>query len=372
MDQRIIAFYLPQFHTIPENDLAHGKGFTEWTNVKKARPLFEGHRQPRVPFGNHYYDLTDPSVMREQAKMAKEYGIYGFCYYHYWFKNGKKLLEKPVEQMLADPSVDIPFMLCWANENWTRKWDGENNDIIVEQDYGDLKDLKDHVDYLCRFFKDERYIKINGKPILLIYKPELIPHLKKYVENIRKRVKENGLPGIVLMSQYPDYYFACGKQRLFDYHVQFEPKFIQDYEVEKQGIGRRKIKHFLLSHHLNGLYQKLLKVYQKEKKQELTHRDYDRDWQEILNYPVTDERVIAGAFVDWDNTSRNKNGLVYDGATPDKFEAYFGKLREKVEREYSTDYIFINAWNEWAEGAYLEPDEENGYRFLEAVKHHAE
>lgn len=366
--KKVIAFYLPQYHTIPENDTSYGKGFTEWTNVKKANPLFENHNQPRIPEKNNYYNLLDINVMIKQAELAKKYGIYGFCYYHYWFKNGKKLLEKPLEAMLKDKRVDIPFMLCWANENWTRKWDGGNNEIIVEQNYGDYEDLKKHIDYLCEFFRDERYIKMDGKPVFIIYKPEIIPNIRKVVGLIRKRVKENGFNGIVIMSQYPDYFFACKKSDLLDYHIQFEPKFIQDYEVEKLNLKRRKVKHFMLSHNMNYLYQILLQKYQKEKKKELVHRDYDNDWQEIINYPVDDKRTVAGAFVDWDNTPRNKTGLVYDNATPEKFCYFFKELVTKVDKEYALDYIFINAWNEWAEGAYLEPDEKNHYKYLEAIK----
>lgn len=366
--KKVIAFYLPQYHTIPENDTSYGKGFTEWTNVKKANPLFENHNQPRIPEKNNYYNLLDINVMIKQAELAKKYGIYGFCYYHYWFKNGKKLLEKPLEAMLKDKRVDIPFMLCWANENWTRKWDGGNNEIIVEQNYGDYEDLKKHTDYLCEFFRDERYIKMDGKPVFIIYKPEIIPNIRKVVGLIRERVKENGFNGIVIMSQYPDYFFACKKSDLLDYHIQFEPKFIQDYEVEKLNLKRRKVKHFMLSHNMNYLYQILLQKYQKEKKKELVHRDYDNDWQEIINYPVDDKRTVAGAFVDWDNTPRNKMGLVYDNATPEKFFYFFKELVTKVDNEYALDYIFINAWNEWAEGAYLEPDEKNHYEYLEAIK----
>lgn len=366
--KKVIAFYLPQYHTIPENDASYGKGFTEWTNVKKASPLFKNHNQPRVPEKNNYYNLLDTEVMIGQAELAKKYGIYGFCYYHYWFKNGKKLLEKPLEAMLKDKRVDIPFMLCWANENWTRKWDGGNNEIIVEQDYGDYEDLKKHIDYLCDFFRDERYIKIDGKPVFVIYKPEIIPNIKKVIGFIRNRVKENGFSGIVIMSQYPDYFFACKKSDLLDYHIQFEPKFIQDYEIERMNLKRRKLKHFMLSHNMNYLYQILLQKYQKEKKKELVHRNYDKDWQEIINYPVDDKRTVAGAFVDWDNTPRNRLGLVYDNTTPEKFYYFFKKLVDKVDKEYALDYIFINAWNEWAEGAYLEPDEKNHYKYLEAVK----
>lgn len=366
--KKVIAFYLPQYHSIPENDAAYGKNFTEWTNVKKAVPLYLNHNQPRVPKDDNYYNLLDIDVMVEQAKLAKKYDIYGFCYYHYWFKNGKKLLEKPLEAMLKDKRVDIPFMLCWANENWTKKWDGGNNEVIVEQDYGNYEDLKEHVDYLCNFFADERYIRIDGKPVLIIYKPEIISNLKRVIKFIRKRVVENGFDGVVIMSQYPDYFFSCKNSDLLDFYIQFEPKFIQDYEVEKMNLGRRKLKHFMLSHNMNYLYQILLKKYQKEKKKELIHRSYDDDWKEIINYPVEDNRTIAGAFVDWDNTPRNKNGLVYDGVSAEKFYRYFGELVDKVDKEYSSDYIFINAWNEWAEGAYLEPDKKNNYKYLEAIK----
>lgn len=367
-NEKVVAFYLPQYHPIPENDKAYGKNFTEWVNVKKALPLFENHNQPRIPLENNYYSLLDGNTMIEQSKLAKSYGIYGFCYYHYWFKNGKKLLEKPLEMMLNTKEIDIPFMLCWANENWTKHWDGGNNEIIVEQDYGDYDDLINHIDYLCRFFRDKRYIKIDDKPVLVIYKPEIIPNLKKIVDIIKKRVIENGLPGIVLISQYPDYYFSNRNNDYFDYHIQFQPKFIQDYEVEEKNLIRRKIKHFMLSHNMNQIYQVLLKKYQSKKKKALIHRDYCEDWKKIIDFQVTDEKLMAGAFVDWDNTPRNKNGLVYDNANPQLFERFFSSLVKKVNEEYSTEFIFINAWNEWAEGAYLEADEKNQYGYLEAIK----
>lgn len=367
-NEKVVAFYLPQYHPIPENDKAYGKNFTEWVNVKKALPLFENHNQPRIPLENNYYSLLDENTMIEQSKLAKSYGIYGFCYYHYWFKNGKKLLEKPLEMMLNTKEIDIPFMLCWANENWTKRWDGGNNEIIVEQDYGDYDDLINHIDYLCRFFRDKRYIKIDDKPVLVIYKPEIIPNLKKIVDIIKKRVIENGLPGIVLISQYPDYYFSNRNNDYFDYHIQFQPKFIQDYEIEEKNLIRRKIKHFMLSHNMNQIYQVLLKKYQSKKKKALIHRDYCEDWKKIIDFQVTDEKLMAGAFVDWDNTPRNKNGLVYDNANPQLFERFFSSLVKKVNEEYSTEFIFINAWNEWAEGAYLEADEKNQYGYLEAIK----
>lgn len=372
MDIKAIAFYLPQFHTIPENDAAYGAGFTEWTNTKKAKPLFDGHNQPRTPLDEDYYCLLDDGVMERQAALAKQYGVYGFCYYHYWFKNGKKLLEKPLEAMLHNPAVDIPFCLCWANENWSKRWDGGNNEVIVEQDYGDQADLQQHVDYLCEFFRDPRYIKENGAPLLLLYKPELIPNLKTVVRTIRRRAKENGFPDVKLIVQYPKFYFDGAGLGLFDAFIQFEPRFIQDYENDvNRSAMKKRIKTALLKLGLTGLVGRV------EKKlgakavgtatAQLTIREYDRDWDAILRYPVTDKRMIAGAFVDWDNTPRNKNGLCYTGASPAKFERYMTQLADKIHREYAYPYVFVNAWNEWAEGAYLEPDQKNGYGYLEAL-----
>lgn len=368
MKSKVIAFYLPQFHSIPENDKAHGKGFTEWTNTKKANPLFEGHRQPRTPMNENYYNLLDEGVMAQQIKLAKEYGVYGFCYYHYWFKNGKKLLEKPLENMLKDKSLDMPFCLCWANENWTRRWDGGNNEIIVEQDYGDLADLKNHVDYLCEFFRDERYIKIEGKPLLLIYKPELIPNLKLVVKTIREQAKINGFSDINISIQFPRYYIDGANLGLFDNYIQFQPKFIQDaQDADSKNPLRRFIKKLMITVDPDKTLMGKLKKSGGNTAPSLKHRSYDSDWSSIISYKVKDKRLIAGAFVDWDNTARNKNGLVYDGADPQKFGKYMKALVKKVEAEYSTPYIFINAWNEWAEGTYLEPDSDYEYGYLEAL-----
>lgn len=370
---KTIAFYLPQFHTIPENDEAWGKGFTEWTNVKKATPLFEGHYQPKIPLNMNYYCLLDEGVMEKQAALAKEYGIYGFCYYHYWFKNGKKLLEKPIEMMLKNKKIDIPFCLCWANENWSKRWDGGNNEIIVEQDYGDEDDLINHVNYLCEFFNDDRYIKIDNEPLLLIYKPELIPNLKKVVKIIRKTVKANHFKGVKLAVQFPTCFFNNAHLKYFDYYIQFEPVFIQTAIFDKNNSFLKKaIKSILLNMNTNSLLSKignkLLQTHHNRTEQKLSIRDYDDDWKEILSYKVDDKKLIAGAFTDWDNTARNKKGLLYVNGSPDKFKKYYSQLLKKVKNEYSSKLIFINAWNEWGEGAYLEPDEKYGYSYLEAIK----
>lgn len=375
-NKKIIAFYLPQFHSIPENDAAYGKGFTEWTNTKKAAPLFEGHYQPKTPYGEDYYCLLDDGVMEKQAKLAKENGIYGFCYYHYWFKNGKKLLEKPLENMLKNPNIDIPFCMCWANENWSKRWDGGNNEVIVEQDYGDIKDLDNHIEYLCQFFKDDRYIKEDGMPILLIYKPELIPNLKKVVKRIRRKVVESGFGGIKLIAQYPIFFLEGANLNLFDYYIQFEPIFIQlDLVDQKRKNYKKRIKRKMLEMGLDKLLRKIQSSILKgnmQSSKELTHRSYDNDWDAILNYKVKDKRLIAGAFVDWDNTARNRCGVVYGGSTPDKFGENMKRLMDKVDKEYANEFIYINAWNEWAEGAYLEPDERYGYAYLEALRNAVE
>ena len=253
-----ICFYLPQFHPIPENDEAHGEGFTEWTNVKKAYPLYDGHNQPRVPYDNNYYSLLDKEVMIQQAELAKKYGIYGFCYYHYWFKNGKKLLEKPVEMMLENKDIDIPFCLSWANENWTRRWDGGNHEIIVEQDYDDLNDLKKHVDYLCQFFKDDRYIKIDGIPLLLIYKPELIPNLTKTMGIIRNRARKNGFEDLEIIVQFPKFLLNNHQLELFDGFAEFQPIFeIHMEKHERKNPVYQSVKSFLLKVGARNLVQKL-------------------------------------------------------------------------------------------------------------------
>ncbi len=369
---KVIAFYLPQFHTIPENDHSYGKGFTEWTNTKKAKPLFPDHNQPRTPLNNNYYCLLDESVMEQQVQLAKQYGVYGFCYYHYWFKGGKKLLEKPVEMMLKNTKIDMPFCLCWANENWTKRWDGGNNEVIVEQDYGNLEELDLHVDYLCEFFADPRYIKIDDMPILLIYKPELIPNLEETLQSIRTRVEKNGFEGIKLICQYPLYYFKGEHHEYFDHFVQFQPQFVQDdiYEASRSST-RTKARVLMNKVGLGSVVKKIQKYMANKKRAKQkgmpVRRSYDADWAGILGKKITDSKLIAGAFVDWDNTPRLKTGLVYDGTTPEKFEEYMSALIDKVHNEYEQNMIFINAWNEWAEGAYLEPDKQNGYKYLEGL-----
>ena len=319
--------------------------------------------------------------MEAQATMSKEYVLYGFCYYHYWFKNGKKLLEKPLERMMANPKVDIPFCLCWANENWTRRWDGGNNEVFVEQEYDDIQNLDNHVDYLCQFFADPRYIREDGKPLLLIYKPELIPDIRARVKHIRKRVRKNGFPGVKLFVQYPEFFFRHSIRRnIFDAYIQFQPLFQERQKFPSWGMrASLKTKLFIKKLLISlGLWEEINEMREPFRTQNIKTdpssallcnlKNYDSDWQTILAYRVKDKRLIAGAFVDWDNTPRNKTGTVYEGATPQKFEMYMRQLVRKVRDEYTKPYIFINAWNEWGEGAYLEPDQRHKYAYLEALR----
>ena len=369
---KLITFFLPQFHSIPENDEWWGKGFTEWTNVKKAVPLFDGHDQPRVPLHENYYTLTDDNVKKWQADLAKQYGVFGFCYYHYWFKDGKKLLEKPAEQMLSNKEIDIPFCFSWANENWSKNWDGGNREVIMPQEYGGKKEWEAHLQYLLPFFRDKRYITVDGRPLFIIYKPEQIVDIYQMARYFRKRAQEEGFPGICLAFQYPSYYSDMYyRGDIFDYRIAFEPVFSRDKQAQGTPGTDKRLK---LIRKLTG--ENLLSAYRKtrqkmlgsswKKATHLAHLSYDEAWNTILHCEWTDE-LLPGAFVDWDNTPRNKNGVVYDGFTIESFEKYFHKLMLRAKQE-KKPMIFINAWNEWAEGAFLEPDEKYKYRKLEAIK----
>ena len=221
---RPIAIHLPQFHPFPENDEWWGKGFTEWTNVTNAKPLFPGHYQPHLPADLGFYDLRLEESRIAQAELAKEYGIYGFCYYHYWF-NGKRLMNRPLDEILKSKKPDFPFMLCWANENWTRRWDGKEEEILIHQNYSEEDDLA-HIRFLCEtFFSDHRYIKIEGKPFISIYKPYLLPDLKKTLESWRREAMKAGFPGLVIAFMNQTGNFIDTTDAGFDYAIDFQPNF---------------------------------------------------------------------------------------------------------------------------------------------------
>lgn len=374
---KIIAFYLPQFHDIPENDEWWGKGFTEWVNVKKARPLYKGHEQPRIPLNNNYYNLLDDKVKIWQAKLAKEYGVYGFCYYHYWF-GGKLLLEKPMEQMLENPNIDIPFCISWANEPWTKAWVNEKK-VLIPQFYGGKKEWKEHFDYLLKFFKDSRYIKEDGKPLLVIYRAEVIEHLNEMLDYWSELAKENGFNGMVYAYQNITFDLILDKDdSRFTYNIEFQPSYAWNdmnnvSTIKKSGVWnyvrnvRRKL-YTWLEKKMGFDVAKYFEYSRKEKDSVLL-TSYDDAWRAILDHIPDNNKCIPGAFVGWDNTPRKGyRGQVYIGDSPEKFKKYMVEQIKRAKEVYHKDMIFMYAWNEWAEGGYLEPDVRTGFGNLKAIR----
>lgn len=338
---KVIAFYLPQYHRTPENDRWWGRGFTEWTNMQKAVPLFEGHYQPRVPLNDNYYCLTEVGTLAWQVALAKQYGIYGFCMYHYWF-SGQKLLDRPLDLWLKNPQIQLPFCLCWANETWTKSWNvNSTDDILILQEYGDQKEWKDHFEYLYPFFVDSRYIKIQGKPLFVLYRPELLKNRRDMILFWDNLAKEKGFPGIAFAAQQR--FFNVAKEAdgdLFTYQIEYQPALVRE-KIEALATIDNGVRCI----------------------------DYDGAWQTVLNFKPLNHKSVPGAFVDWDNTPRKgKQGVVFKGATPIKFKRYFAQQLWRTESVYKQDMIFLFAWNEWSEGGYLEPDDKNQYGYLAAIR----
>ena len=350
---KIIAFYLPQFHEIPENNRWWGQGFTEWTSVKMAKPLFAEHNQPREPLNNYYYNLLEKKTMEKQAKLAKKFGVHGFCYYHYWFK-GKKLLEKPLELMLKNKKINIPFCFSWANESWSRTWYSQKREVLIRQDYGGKNDWEKHFNYLLKFFKDSRYIKINNKPMLLIYKPSQIKELDSLIRYWNSLAIKEGFDGVHIIETLT---LSQKKpvSKLSEGATFYEPGYTI---YQGSQYNRLKIK-------LKSRINKKLKS-----KYFLNRIDYDCVYDLILKRNLNNfkKKIYLGSFVDYDDAPRRDyRGLIFDNVTPKKFKEYLKKLLVKAYNNRS-EYIFLTAWNEWAEGAYLEPDEKNKYDFLNAIK----
>lgn len=361
---KTIAFYLPQFHTFPENDAWWGEGFTEWTNMKRAKPLFEGHYQPRVPQGENYYDLTDNAVKAWQIELARSHGVYGFCFYHYWF-DGKLLMEKPVEQFLADRSLDMPFCICWANEHWTKAWSGKQNQVLIAQKYGGRPEWEAHFNYLLPYFEDPRYIRNNGKPLFVLYRPDLLgdalnPMLDCWQELARAH-------GFELDFAYQQILFDLEKKKddsRFTYNIEYQPAYATYDLTHNRHRFLKAVKHALQK----PLYKIGINIEQ-VRAEGLIRQDYDEMWHAVLSHRPADGKCVPGAFVDWDNTPRKQErGTVFLGASPEKFKGYMKQLIVKAREEYQKDMIFLFAWNEWAEGGYMEPDEKFGTGYLEALR----
>jgi hypothetical protein len=351
--KKVIAMYLPQYHEIKENNEWHGKGHTEWVACKKAIPLFKKHNQPRVPLENNYYNLLDENAQVEQAKLAKMYNIYGFCYYHYWFE-GKQLLEKPMENMLKNPDIDLPFCVSWANHTWSSGPSINKRKTLIKQTYGDKEDWTAHFNYLLPFFKDDRYIKVNGKPMVVIYDVKDIScwkEMKNVWEELARRAGFEGLFYVNTLKHEVDVEYS----NIYNFDAQFEyqPTFSLGKSKKLDYAKYYNIKRILCKDFL-GIPCKC---------------NYDRVWNRIFKKtPSNGIQTYLGCYNDWDTTARwGKNGIVHVGATPEKFKKHFQKQVDRSNQN-KTDYIFITAWNEWSEGAYLEPDEKNKYAYLEAIK----
>jgi lipopolysaccharide biosynthesis protein len=357
---KLIAFFLPQFHRISENDRWWGDGFTEWTNVKKTTPRFSGHHQPHVPVNSNYYDLSDQDVMIEQAKLAQKHGISGFCFYHYWF-NGHKLLERPIEMMLESGKPDFPFMLCWANENWTRRWDGQDAEILIAQSY-EMHDFEAHAKYLAAFMLDQRYIKIDEKPALAIYRADYLPDLQIFLQKIRESLKNAGVKDVLLlaMSRSTTIDSSLLKSGV-DQIIDFRP---DQKNVEKVTIWRKILRiasqYFMGERSLifSSLFPKLAYSFRFDYKS-YVKRNME---QKLLN------RHIPCVFPTWDNSARRKHhATIIQNSDPNLYQFWLEDSIQRVQNRSMEQVVFINAWNEWAEGCHLEPDMMNGDFFLKAT-----
>lgn len=364
---RAIAFYLPQFHPTPENDAWWGKGFTEWTNVAPARPRFKGHYQPHVPADLGFYDLRVAETRVAQADLARSYGIEGFCYYHYWFQ-GKRLLHRPIDDVLATGAPDFPFCLCWANQSWTRTWSGREAEVLIRQAY-DEADHARHIEWLCQVFADPRYLKVSGRPLFLIYLPEHIPNISAVIESWRSTCiarigVEPWLCGV--RTGYSSLENMDIKRLGFDGVVEFEPNR-NHFPIDMNSTGRTvsALRRLLP----NTWYEVLTNSRWLRNTSLSTLVDYKAYVSNSTRRPAVEEAVYPSVFPSWDNTARRKSATIIENHSPESFKLW---VKDQVGRVLARDrdqrLLFINAWNEWAEGCHLEPDQMHGHGFLRALQ----
>jgi lipopolysaccharide biosynthesis protein len=342
-EPRVIAFYLPQFHTIPENDRWWGEGFTEWSNVRRARPNFSGHDQPRVPGELGAYDLRDPGVLVRQAALAREYGLHGFCYYYYWF-DGKRLLERPVEAMRMSGAPDFPYCFCWPNENWTRRWDGGDNEILIaivssrENDERLIRDLLPH-------FRDPRYIRVAGRPLFIVYRVTRLPDAAATLSLWREICRKEGV-GEIYVCAMKTYAAGDPSQLGFDAAVEFPPLVMQ----KPADNGRVDV--------VNPDFRGSIV-------------DYRQVVVDTLAAAPPGYRLHRTVVPGWDNTARQQDhAFTLINASPEIYEIWLRESAARTLRENPPGerLVFVNAWNEWAEGAYLEPDACYGRQYLLATR----
>jgi hypothetical protein len=350
---RLIAFYLPQYHPVPENDAWWGKGFTEWTNVVKARPRFRGHYQPHLPADLGFYDLRLPEARAAQAELARAYGIHGFCYYHYWF-NGRRLLKRPFAEVLASGEPDFPFCLCWANESWSRRWLGEEQAVLIAQEYAPGDDRR-HAEWLVQAFEDPRYLRVAGRPVFLIYRPDHLPNPRATAEVLRDVVTRAGLSSPWLVGVDAHRPGSDYRDLGFDATLVFEPQlgvFGPECFNDRRSLAK-------LRGNLNlGVFSAQLKLYD--------DGEARRRMAALTRPPL----VHPCCYVSWDNSPRRgAQGIIIINSSPARFER---ALKAAVLRAESLPpearLVFVNAWNEWAEGNHLEPDREHGRAYLDAVR----
>ncbi len=347
---RAIAIYLPQFHPIPENDAWWGKGFTEWTNVTRARPLVPGHYQPHLPADLGFCDLRLPETRIAQAELARSYGIEGFCYYHYWF-NGRRIIERPFEEVLASGQPDFPFCLCWANENWARNWDGKFGEKLLTQEYSPEDDIA-HIRSLLPAFADPRYIRVEGRPLFLVYSAAQLPDPQATCERWRTEVTRAGLPEpyLVRVESFHEIPFGDPRPLGFDAAMAFQPA------MPSMGTPLRGDRFWRIARRL-----KLAPSVWGEH----AFFDYGSYVQRVLAEPLPGYPRFPCVCPSWDNVARRKKGAtIFLNSTPELYESW---LSAEISRN-TTNLIFINAWNEWAEGNHLEPDQKWGLKYLEATK----
>lgn len=340
---KIICHYLPQYHSFPENDEWWGKGFTEWNNVTKATPHFIGHMQPKLPYDIGFYDLSIKENIIKQIKLAKQYGIYGFSIYYYWF-NRHRLMEKPLDIILDNKDLDINFCINWANENWTKRWDGGDKEILIKQD-DDPENLKYCIQDMEKYIRDERYIKVKGKPLIIIYKPTLIPDIELMIDNWRKYLRDVGI-GEAYIVAVKTFEITDKYKQIFDGFIEFPP-----FGMEIQVMNNR-LKYF-------------------NKKFKGVVYDYKKMVDEKTYLRKFDYKLYRGIFPAWDNTPRRQyTPDIFWGSTPDLYETWLEDLAEDTINNNNLDekMIFVNAWNEWAEGACLEPDRNYGYAYIQATR----
>jgi lipopolysaccharide biosynthesis protein len=367
---RTIAIHLPQFHPVPENDLWWGKGFTEWTNVVKAKPLFDDHYQPHLPADLGFYDLRLHEARQAQADMAAEYGIDGFCYYHYWF-NGRRILERPVDEILKSGKPEFPFMLCWANENWTRTWDGSESKVLLEQKYSQEDDIE-HILHLIPYLKDPRYIKIDNKPVLAIYRSAVLPDPKATVRTWREVAAQHGLELYICRFES---FAASGASLIedngFDAAVGFEPfsAVMKKYTTQKMNEYKKRLFLRVRNKIRNSISRVLFPTLFKKYAAIDSMVNYEEYVDFLIRQPAVDYKLFPGITPMWDNSARKKSGyFMFNKASPAYYEKWLSWIFKNF-KPYSKEenLVFINAWNEWAEGSHLEPCAKWGKQYLEAT-----